>query len=140
MKKILKKNIFLFSVLTIFLILLDQLSKYIIRQSGGFYICNHGIAFGANFLYFLPLLLVIIFIAVVFWRKNLPSKRIDFQTLSVWRPGLILIIAGALSNIIDRIFFGCVIDFINLKFWPIFNLADSLIFIGALIIILKIKD
>ncbi|EKE21105.1 MAG: hypothetical protein ACD_7C00351G0001, partial [uncultured bacterium] len=37
----------------------------------------------------------------------------------------------------DRYNYGCVIDFIDLKFFPVFNLADIFITIGAIIIIMK---
>jgi len=50
---------------------------------------------------------------------------------------LILILSGGISNLFDRLYFGCVIDFINLKFWPVFNLADIYITIGSIIIMLK---
>jgi len=42
-----------------------------------------------------------------------------------------LIIGGALGNIIDRICLGEVVDFIDLRFWPVFNLADTAIVIGV---------
>jgi signal peptidase II len=45
---------------------------------------------------------------------------------------------GAVSNIIDRILSGCVIDFIDLRLWPVFNLADTFIVIGAIIIVLTV--
>ncbi|HHE36287.1 MAG TPA: signal peptidase II [Candidatus Woesearchaeota archaeon] len=55
---------------------------------------------------------------------------------------IILLVAGLLSNLIDRLFRGFVIDFIDFKFWPVFNLADSLMVIGVawLIIIILRKD
>jgi len=56
---------------------------------------------------------------------------------------LVMISAGIVGNLIDRIFYGSVIDFINFKFWPIFNVADSLICIGVawwIIIILKYEN
>jgi signal peptidase II len=51
---------------------------------------------------------------------------------------VILILAGLLGNLIDRIIHGFVVDFIDLKFWPVFNLADSLIVIGAIWLIILI--
>ncbi len=55
------------------------------------------------------------------------------------RISLSLILAGALGNFIDRIFRGYVIDFLDLSFrgwhWPSFNVADSCISIGALMLI-----
>lgn len=56
--------------------------------------------------------------------------------------GLALILGGALSNLIDRIRFGRVIDFLDLYFrgyhWPAFNLADSAIVVGAGFLILQV--
>ena len=42
-----------------------------------------------------------------------------------------LIIGGALSNLWDRLFLGYVIDYIDLRIWPVFNLSDSCITVGA---------
>ncbi|MBW2991267.1 signal peptidase II [Candidatus Woesearchaeota archaeon] len=55
---------------------------------------------------------------------------------------VILLVAGLLGNLIDRLFRGYVIDYIDFKFWPVFNLADSLIVIGViwLIIVVLRKD
>lgn len=46
-----------------------------------------------------------------------------------------LIIGGAIGNLINRIFIGSVTDFIYFSFWPAFNLADSAISIGVIILI-----
>ena len=48
-----------------------------------------------------------------------------------------LILGGAIGNLIDRIVYGYVIDFIDVRIWPVFNVADSAITIGAVIIGLK---
>lgn len=45
--------------------------------------------------------------------------------------GLVVILSGAVSNLIDRLFRPGVVDFIDLKIWPAFNLADTLIVIGV---------
>ncbi|MBI2327343.1 signal peptidase II [Candidatus Curtissbacteria bacterium] len=52
--------------------------------------------------------------------------------------GYSLIIGGSLSNIGDRLIRGCVIDYINLGWWPAFNLADAAIIIGVGILIFSI--
>lgn len=52
---------------------------------------------------------------------------------------IILILSGAFSNIIDRLTFGCVTDFIDLKFWPVFNLADIFIVLGAVFLLVRWK-
>lgn len=52
--------------------------------------------------------------------------------------GFPLIIAGLISNIADRFFYGGTVDYLNLWFIPTFNLADTLIIVGAILIGLKI--
>ena len=47
---------------------------------------------------------------------------------------LSLILAGALGNLIDRVFYGYVIDFLDFRIWPVFNVADSAITIGAIML------
>lgn len=49
----------------------------------------------------------------------------------------LFLIIGAVSNLLDRFLFGFVIDYINLFFWPVFNLADAYIVCGVLLYILS---
>lgn len=67
------------------------------------------------------------FVVVLVWK----SKRLPWES-SV---GLAMILGGALSNLIDRVRFGRVLDFIDVYVgsyhWPAFNLADSAIVVGA---------
>jgi signal peptidase II len=57
--------------------------------------------------------------------------------------GLALVIGGALGNAIDRLRFGCVVDYLDFYIldrwphWPAFNVADSAIFVGAALLILE---
>jgi lipoprotein signal peptidase len=147
----------------IFLVLIDQFVKYIIRARGGFYICNANLAFGIKLSYFIIFLLVI---AAIFALKSVEnhkskilnskqirntneqrSKRFRLLNFCNWnlfrisslefRVSVILTASGAISNIIDRLYIGCVIDFINLKFWPVFNFADVYITAGAIMILAK---
>ncbi len=48
-----------------------------------------------------------------------------------------LIMGGAIGNLIDRIYYGYVIDFIDFRIWPVFNIADSAITIGAIVVAYK---
>jgi signal peptidase II len=70
----------------------------------------------------------------ILWR----SRRLDWQA-SV---GMALILGGALSNLVDRIRLGRVVDFLDVYFqsyhWPTFNLADSAIVVGAGFLILQV--
>jgi len=47
---------------------------------------------------------------------------------------LSLILGGALGNLVDRLFLGYVIDFLDLRIWPVFNIADSAITLGAILL------
>jgi signal peptidase II len=56
--------------------------------------------------------------------------------------GLAMILGGALSNLVDRIRMGRVVDFVDVYFrsyhWPTFNLADSAIVVGAAFLVLQL--
>ncbi|MDR1114324.1 MAG: signal peptidase II, partial [Candidatus Margulisbacteria bacterium] len=75
--------------------------------------------------------LAVIVLLVVLWYVQKERCRSRWQY-----NGLIFIFAGALGNLIDRIFYGYVVDFINLPRWPTFNLADVFIDIGAVLLII----
>jgi len=49
-----------------------------------------------------------------------------------------LVIGGSVSNLVDRVRLGHVTDFLDLKFWPAFNLADSFIVVGVIILLLAL--
>ena len=51
-----------------------------------------------------------------------------------------LVIGGSLSNLLDRVRLGYVTDFIDLRYWPAFNLADSFIVIGVGILLAALLD
>ncbi|HVF73686.1 MAG TPA: signal peptidase II [Acidimicrobiales bacterium] len=53
-----------------------------------------------------------------------------------------LVVGGAVGNLVDRVFrgHGGVVDFIDFQWWPIFNVADAAISVGAVLLILKAKD
>ncbi|MDO8240593.1 MAG: signal peptidase II [Candidatus Moranbacteria bacterium] len=123
-------NIKLFSLLTL-LVFIDQLSKYLVRHLGGFYICNSGISFSI-------VLPTILFWFFWFFIVGLIIYAIGSHKISIYKPALYMILAGAISNVIDRLYFGCVIDFINIGFWSIFNLADAFITIGVIITLYSI--
>ena len=46
-----------------------------------------------------------------------------------------MLLGGAVGNLIDRIRLGAVVDFIDVGAWPVFNLADSAVVVGIIIII-----
>ena len=97
---------------------------------------NTGIAFGLfkdNGLVFL----IIPIIAVVLLGYNLYYYHKVGELDHFYILGFSMILGGAIGNLIDRIMIGHVIDFIDLRVWPVFNVADSAITIGACIILFK---
>lgn len=124
------KNYLRFLFLFFFLVSLDQIFKF---SFSAISICNKNIAWNIpiapSFFYFFWLIIFFFLIYNFLKSKNYLEKI-----------SLVLILSGAISNTIDRLARGCVIDFINLKYWPIFNLADIYITIGiSLLIVIYIK-
>ncbi len=79
---------------------------------------------GQNLLFFLASVAVLFLFLAVLWRWKGVQGR-------AFRVSLGLIMAGAVGNIIDRIFLGEVVDFIDFRFWPVFNLADVAMVVGV---------
>jgi signal peptidase II len=52
------------------------------------------------------------------------------------RTSYALILGGAISNLVDRFRVGYVIDFIDFRFWPVFNLGDTAITCGIILLFL----
>ena len=83
--------------------------------------------------FFIVLALIVITVLVV-WLRRLPVAEVRA------RLALALILGGAAGNVIDRLVYGHVIDFIDVYYeswhWPAFNVADSAIFAGACLLLL----
>ncbi len=92
------------------------------------YVENKGAAFGmlanARWIFIVFTLAVIIFLIIfLFWKKP-TSKLVNIA--------LILIIGGGLGNLIDRIFYGYVVDYLSISFFPpVCNFADYCVTVGA---------
>ncbi len=132
MNKTLK--IFLYSLP---LILLDSITKTLAKGQtitikslfGVRYAVNTGTSFslfqGYNFLFMLVTIAVILLMFVYFKK---------FKSYGFF--AVVLIIAGGIGNLLDRIFLGYVRDFIYIKFWPtIFNFADLFLLSGVVLLI-----
>lgn len=98
------------------------------------YVQNPGAAFGL--LAQRNLFLILTGLALVI-TLLLAQKRIGEASL-FWRVGTGLILGGTLGNLIDRVRLGHVVDFIDVGFWPVFNLADVAITCGVGIILLGV--
>lgn len=87
---------------------------------------NRNVAFSLPLFGFIiyPLVVIILVFLVSFWLKSFKSKDI-----LIWPWGLLII--GAFSNLLDRISYGAIVDFINLPFLVILNLADIYISLAA---------
>ncbi len=144
-----KKKILLPAIAAV-IILLDQLTKYWIitklNPGEGFSVINGlfnivhwrnpGAAFG--FLATAPqafrsiLLIAVAALAIFIIVQYLRKAQVEDNSLIV---ALALIIAGAVGNLIDRLQHGGkVTDFIDVGAWPIFNVADSAITVGTIVI------
>jgi signal peptidase II len=102
---------------------------------------NQGAAFslgsGSGFTRFLPLLVVGV-VAVVIWQGRAALSAPGAVSLG-------LIVGGALGNLIDRalrtnggaFFSGGVVDFIDLQWWPVFNVADAAVVCGGILLVVS---
>lgn len=91
---------------------------------------NSGAAFGmlrgfGGLLALAAVVGIVVFIVVV-WRT--PSRMVAVAG------GLVA--GGSMGNLVDRILRGTVVDFVDFRFWPAFNVADSAITIGAVLLIM----
>ena len=129
-----------FYLVSIIVILSDQALKFFVKAHLPFsrsvpilgnyikltYVKNSGAAFSFFSGYSTWLVIIGLAVAalVIYFHRRLPQKNYLLQF------ALAAILGGSMGNIIDRIFFHAVIDYIDLTYWPIFNLADIMINVG----------
>lgn len=104
------------------------------------YVHNYGAAFsflydaGGWQRYFLSAVAIIVSVVIVWWLKQSPKHQVMLPV------AFSFILGGALGNVLDRMAHGYVIDFLDFYYgnyhWPAFNVADSVIFIGAALLII----
>jgi signal peptidase II len=92
---------------------------------------NSGIAFGL-FAQATAVVIVLTGIAIAWMLFFFARSGARHPVLPV---ALGLVIGGSMSNLVDRVRLGYVTDFIDLRWWPAFNLADSFIVIGVLVLL-----
>ena len=133
------------------IIVLDQWSKWAIKTSFNLYqskpviqdllhftyVTNDGMAFGLSFpggkhVLLIMTILLTAFIVGFLWKEKNGHPLIKY--------GLALILSGAIGNLIDRMLYGKVVDFLDLMIgnfhWYIFNIADSSVTIGMILFII----
>jgi len=105
------------------------------------YVQNTGAAFGifADSAMRVPFLsgIAVLAVGVILWILPRLGREQHWQKL-----GLVLVVPGAIGNLIDRVRFGYVIDFIDVHWyqhhWPAFNVADSAITVGVVFMLVDI--
>jgi len=131
--------------LAVSILFLDQLTKFIITKTlslnqsipiikGVFHLTlihNRGAAFGI-LKNQIPLFISTSIVAIILIYFHLKSPQ--HRKFSIYSISLSLILAGGIGNFIDRAFFGYVIDFLDFRVWPVFNVADSAITVGAILL------
>jgi len=125
-----------FLFVTLIVIILDQLVKFLIFHFRPVwnlkiltieFITNTGAGFGIlqGQTIWLAIISLLAAALVIFYYKELPQEKFP-QFLA----GLFL--GGIIGNLLDRLFRGYVIDFVNFHFFPVFNLADTAISLAAI--------
>ena len=137
--------------LIVVIVVLDQWSKWAIKTSFNLYqskpviqdllhftyVTNDGMAFGLSFpggrhVLLIMTILLTGFIIGFLWKEKNGHPLIKY--------GLALILSGAIGNLIDRLIYGKVVDFLDLMIgdfhWYIFNIADSSVTIGMILFII----
>lgn len=131
-------------LLALIIIVSDQVIKYIVSNNMYLgqsipvvpqifhltYILNPGAAFGIleNQRWLFICIAAVLIGAVVYFYKRIK------QLAKMFRLGIALLFGGAIGNMIDRIFIGRVVDYMDFRIWPVFNLADVAIVSGCVII------
>ena len=141
---------FLLGVIVV-IVILDQWSKWAIKTTFQLYeskpviqdifhftyVTNDGMAFGLSFPGGKHILLVMTilltgFIVGFLWKEKDGHPLVKY--------GLALILSGAIGNLIDRLFYGKVVDFLDVMVgnfhWYIFNVADSAVTVGMVLFII----
>jgi len=137
MVKLTKKNLsVVFVLISSAIIIIDQLIKFLVVKFNPkldlgildiIFIKNSGAGFGIlqGQIYILGTISLIVAVVIIYYYNKIPKEIIP-QVLTA------LFLGGVIGNLIDRFFRGYVVDFINFRFWPAFNLSDACISIATL--------
>ncbi len=140
-----KKNILVFSTALI-IVILDQLTKFIIRKNFQLnesvsiitdvfhltYVTNTGSAFSMfqGFNIFFIIFSIAVILVILYYIKKIKEN----EKLMQFAVGLLL--GGTIGNFIDRLTMGAVTDFLDFRIWPVFNIADSAVTISVILLII----
>ena len=139
--KVHRKYFTVFSV-AIVAVLVDQFLKLFVRNNLKLgesvpvienifhltYITNKGSAFGffKDFNFILVIISFVVLIVIAHYLRGVKEKERIEQVLFG------LLFGGVVGNLIDRLVLGSVVDFLDFRIWPIFNIADSAITVGVI--------
>ena len=144
---------YLYFILPLIYVAFDHITKFLVIQKIPYRsyikindyfsivnISNTGVAFSMfqnNNIFFVILVSLVIISLIYFIYKN----RNELTKLQIH--SLLLILSGGIGNLIDRLFRGAVVDFIDVGYkqvyrWPAFNIADSCVCIGVTLFIISI--
>ncbi|MFW6306580.1 MAG: signal peptidase II [Bacillota bacterium] len=137
----------MFYILILLIVIFDQLIKVVIQSNFVpgqsipvinnifhlTYVRNIGAGFGilAGRRSFFIILTVLILISLMIYRYKMSSNIYSDIAIA-------LIIGGAIGNLIDRVRLRYVVDYLDFRIWPVFNLADSAVSVGAVILMIYI--
>ena len=107
------------------IIILDQLSKLYAKHNWD-YVINYGASFSILQGYRWLFIIVAILVIFLIFYYNEKKYLLAFS----------FILGGTIGNLIDRVFLGYVIDFIDVKIIPIFNVADIANTVGAILLLI----
>lgn len=135
----------IFFLVALFVVLLDQITKTLVRTeilTGTsmeiipklFYLThttNTGASFSllTGYSFLLTIIASLVVLAILFFHKKIPKE---------YKCAFAFILGGTAGNLIDRLWFGTVTDFIDVRIWPIFNIADSAITVAAILLIIAV--
>ena len=138
-----------FFLTALLVVVADQLSKMWIRSNLGVeellfelgffrltHIHNTGAAFGLfqGYSFALTIIALVGIVAILLYAL-LIYRRFPFWDNLLGKSALGLVLGGTAGNLIDRLHLGYVTDFIDVGFWPAFNIADSAVTVGVIILV-----
>ncbi len=136
------KKILVISLTALLIVFFDQLTKFLITKNLKIsqslpivnnifhltFVKNTGAGFGIlkGYNVFLILISLIVIGVIFYYFRKIGDKEYFLQLIV----GFIL--GGTIGNLIDRIRLGYVIDFLDFRIWPVFNVADSFVTVGII--------
>lgn len=147
-----RRGTWVFVGTAIAILALDQLTKYIVRLrlpigsswpnsdalTGRFFSFTHVENTGVSFGMFqghndvMVIVALVVVAGVLLYRRHVARKDTWLNVATG------LIVGGALGNMVDRVAIDHVVDFLDFKVWPVFNVADTSVFVGVLLLTVHI--